>query len=86
MAAACFVQRALNAFNRYGKDWNDVPVDGVIGPITIKELNVAVKKRKQNILKALNVLQGYTYIALAENSERKDEMNINGWFANRIKI
>jgi len=80
------LQRTINAFNRYQKDWNDIKVDGKIGPITIRELNKAIKKRKVNILKALNCLQGARYIALAENLNRRDETNINGWFNMRIKI
>lgn len=84
--AAKALQLVLNAFNRYGQDWPDIAEDGNVGPITIKTLNKAVKKRKSNILKGLNVEQGARYNRLARNKKRKDELNINGWYANRIKI
>jgi len=84
--AAVTVQRVLNAFNRYGNDWKDITIDGRIGPITIKILNKAIKKRKDNLLKGLNVVQGNKYVELAENPNRRDELNINGWFANRIGL
>ena len=47
---------------------------------------MAIKKREKNLLRTLNILQGYYYITLAENKRRKDEMNINGWLAHRINI
>jgi len=81
-----FVQRALNVLNRYGRDWKDIKVDGKMGPNTIKTINLCIQKREKNLLKTLNILQGNYYIKLAENPNRKDEMNINGWIAHRIKL
>lgn len=84
--AAKALQLVLNAFNRYEQDWPDIAEDGNVGPITIRTLNKAVKKRKSNILKGLNVEQGARYNRLARNKKRKDELNINGWYANRIEL
>jgi lysozyme family protein len=80
------LQTVLNVLNRYQKDWYDLKVDGAFGRITLQTLNTATKKRRINILKALNCLQGARYIKLAENPDRRDEMNINGWFNHRINL
>jgi len=81
-----YLQRSLNVFNRYGVTWPDIKVDGKIGKITISTVNRATKSymSKRNIIKSLNCLQGVRYIELAENKNRKDELNINGWFNKRI--
>lgn len=81
-----YLQRSLNVFNRNQKSWYDIKVDGKIGAITIGVLNRACKNKmtERNILKALNCLQGHKYITLAENPKRMDELNVNGWFNQRI--
>jgi lysozyme family protein len=78
------LQRTLNVLNRCANDWPDIKVDGKIGRQTITVCNQAVRKRKKNIWKELNILQGYRYTELAENPKRRDEMNINGWLNLRI--
>ena len=82
--ASKWLQAALNVLNRYGRDWEELVVDGKIGNTTVRICNEAVEKRKENILKALNILQGNLYIKLAQDPRRRDELNINGWLANRI--
>src|SRR5437879_243863 len=37
-AAAIWLQRALNVLNRGAKDYADIPVDGGVGPATVKAL------------------------------------------------
>ena len=74
--AAVFLQRVLNVFNHQGKDYADLLVDGIIGSKTVATLNNHANAN--NILKALNVLQGGKYIALCE-SNPLDENFINGW-------
>ena len=44
------------------------------------------ENERQNILKSLNCLQGVRYIKLAEDPDRRDEMNINGWYNHRIGL
>lgn len=84
--AAKFLQRALNVLNRGGKDWPDLTVDGSIGLATVAMTNKATGLRETNVLKVVNILQGMYYIGLAENPERQDRMNLNGWINSRIKI
>lgn len=84
--AGKFLQRALNAFNIVGTLYDDLVIDGEIGPATIRALNAYKKQREINpLLKALNCLQGAFYVELAERRE-KDEKFIYGWFRNRIGV
>lgn len=79
--AAKFLQRVLNVFNNRGKLYADLKVDGQIGKVTIGALNC--HPRPDNILKALNTLQGALYIQLGESDESQ-EIFMNGWFGQRI--
>lgn len=82
--AGKFLQRSLNAFNNQQRAYNDVTVDGNIGPATIFALDRYLQTRDETTLvKVLNCLQGAFYIKLAERRE-KDEKFINGWFKNRV--
>lgn len=82
-----FLQRALNVFNRNGKDYPDLTVDGVIGQNTLSALNKFLTLRgklgARVMLAALNSLQGAFYTDLAERRP-KDEAFVFGWFANRV--
>ncbi len=80
-----FLQRALNALNNEGKRWNDIVVDGRIGPKTVTTLNSALphKDMKECILKAMNGLQTARYIELAEKRE-KNEKYVKGWLLHRV--
>lgn len=73
-----YIQRTLNVLNRCEKDWPDINVDGKIGPQTIGVLNLAIKKREKNILKALTALRIVHYFTISERSE-KFEKYVNGW-------
>ncbi|MET0155216.1 MAG: glycosyl hydrolase 108 family protein [Rickettsiales bacterium] len=85
--AAEWLQRALNAFNRQGKDYPDVQVDGDVGPATVFALKSLAAKRGtpglESLRKAVTCMQGEHYIALSEKRS-KDEEFVNGWFANRV--
>ena len=82
-----FLQESLNMFNRNGKDYDDLKVDGKIGKQTLKALKKYLKKRgtkgEKVLFKALNSLQGAFYIRLAQRRV-KDEKFIFGWFDNRV--
>ena len=87
--AVLYLQMALNALNRRGKDYSDIAEDGKIGPKTLAALKTFVQKRGKDginvILRMLNVLQGYHYIELARARE-KDEEFVFGWFRTRVVI
>jgi lysozyme family protein len=85
--AATFLQRALTALNRNGKDYPDLVPDGRIGPATLAALDafLAVREKQGEIvlLRALEALQGERYLRLAERRPA-NEAFLYGWLANRI--
>ena len=85
--ATGFLQRALNALNRNGTDYSDIPVDRRIGPATLSALEAFFVKRGLSgetiLLKAVEALQGAHYVRLAE-SRPSQEAFLYGWLANRI--
>lgn len=85
--ATRFLQRALNALNRNGRDYSDVTLDGLIGPATIGALEKYLARRGRKgetvLLKAMQALRGERYIALTE-SRPANEAFAFGWLANRI--
>jgi lysozyme family protein len=85
--ATAFLQRALNALNRNGADYNDIAVDRQIGAATLSALESFLKKRgpgaEQVLLKAVDALQGAHYVRLAE-TRPSQEAFLYGWLANRI--
>ncbi len=84
---ARFLQRALNALNRGGRDYPDMVVDGRIGPATLAALDAFLASRgaagERVLIKAVEALQGERYLALAE-SRPANEAFLYGWLANRI--
>lgn len=85
--ATGFLQRALNALNRNGRDFPDIKADRKIGPQTIGALQQFLNKRGRNgetvLLKAVEALQGERYIKLAEQRPA-NEAFLYGWLANRL--
>jgi lysozyme family protein len=85
--ATAFLQRALNALNREGKDYPDLKVDRQIGPATLGALDAFLKKRERPaesvLLKAVEALQGAHYLKIAE-VRPSQEAFVYGWLANRI--
>jgi lysozyme family protein len=82
-----FLQRALNALNRNGRDFKDIAVDQVIGDETLTALDAFLRIRGRRgetvLLKAIEALQGARYIKLAE-TRPANEAFLYGWLANRI--
>lgn len=82
-----FLQRALSRFNRRGKDYPDVEIDGVAGPITTwtlrKFLELRGAKGETAMLRALNAQQGSHYLRIADLREDNEDFML-GWFANRV--
>lgn len=89
LVSAKFLQRCLNAFNRNGKDYADIIVDGHIGEATIKALRDYLTARKSGgvpcLLSALNCLQGARYIEIVESRPSSEDF-VFGWFTNRVKL
>jgi lysozyme family protein len=86
--AATFLQRALTALNRNGKDYPDLVPDGRIGPVTLAALDVFLSVRGSSagetvLFRALEALQGERYLRLAEKRPA-NEAFLYGWLANRI--
>jgi lysozyme family protein len=69
--AATFLQRALTALNRAGKDYPDLTPDGRVGSVTLAALDAFLEARGPKggetvLLRALEALQGERYLRLAE--------------------
>jgi lysozyme family protein len=79
---ATFLQRTLNVLNNRAKLYDDLLVDGKIGPKTIQVLNA--HKSSTRVLKVLNCLQGAKYVAICENNPSQEEF-MWGWM-NRVAI
>ena len=86
--AVTFLQRALTALNRNGKDYADLTPDGRVGPTTLAALDTFLTVRGRSsgetvLLRALEALQGERYLRLAERRPA-NEAFLYGWLANRI--
>ncbi len=85
--AVTFLQRALTALNRNGKDYADLVPDGRAGPRTMAALDGFLQARGRRggqtvLLRALEALQGERYLRLAERRPA-NEAFLYGWLANR---
>lgn len=82
-----FLQRALNALNRGGRDYADLAGATRIDDATLAALTAFLKLRAPHgetvLLKALNALQGERYLHLAE-ARPANEAFLYGWLANRL--
>ena len=87
LVAGRFLQTALNALNREGRDFPDMDVDGRIGPGTLFALRAYVQARGQEgrvvLLRALNCLQGARYLQIAA-SDPSQEAFVYGWIRARV--
>lgn len=87
--AAGFIQVALNAFNRQGRDYPDVVVDGAIGPASLAALQALLTFRGANgelvMLRAIACLQGARYLSISQSRPANEEFCF-GWFLNRVAI
>lgn len=86
-SAAKFLQRSLNALNRQQADYQDMTVDGAIGPKTVAAFHSFITKRKPQgemvMLKAISSLQGARYIEIAESRDQ-NEAFVFDWLATRV--
>jgi len=83
------LQRALNALNRGGTDWLDLPkIDGDYGSKSDAALAGCQKRRSADqweevLLAAMNVQQGGRYLDIMERSPTQEAFGW-GWFRNRV--
>lgn len=82
--ASRWFQTGLNAYNRDGKDYPDLKVDGLLGPATFNAYAALARLRGETkacelMLKALEAQQGYHYLSLT-----KMETFTVGWMDHRI--
>jgi len=86
--AVTFLQRALTALNRNGRDYPDLVPDGRVGSQTLAALDAFLELRGKTsaervLLRSLEALQGERYLRLAERRPA-NETFLYGWLANRI--
>lgn len=85
-AAAKALQRAVNAMNRNGDDWDDVDADGRFGPRTLSATQAAIARRSaNNLVRVLNVVQGSEYLRIVENDPTQETF-FNGWVQQRVNL
>lgn len=84
-----WLQRTLNLLNREAKLFDDLVVDGVLGPATQAALLYVLKQRgadgEKVILRALNCLQGAYYMEITERRAANEEFFF-GWMLNRVGV
>ncbi len=85
--ATGFLRRALNALNRNGSDFADIPASGAVDDRLVDALKGFSNKRGSTgeivLLKAIEALQGERYVRLAE-ARPANEAFLYGWLASRI--
>lgn len=78
--AARFLQRSLNYLNRNGRLFDELVVDGAIGPASLNALDIVVEDEDDDILLTmLNVLQGQHYMNYMDKSPTQEKY-ARGWF------
>jgi len=81
-----FLQDALNALNRNGATYDDIAVDGGMGPVTIKALSSYLEDDQDDLLLAvMNGLQLSYYIDAMRRNPVKEKY-ARGWIRNRVMI
>jgi lysozyme family protein len=74
-----FLQIALNKLNRKERYYNNIIVDGKLGPQTRGTLKAFLNVGKlHRLVKVINILQGKHYMDLMENDEVREKYV--GWF------
>lgn len=85
--AAEWFQRVINLFNRQGRDYGDIKVDGWIGDRTIAALRAHAQTRRSEglvvLVRALTDRQGMHYQSIAERAPQFETF-MYGWYNQRI--
>jgi len=83
--AAKFLQESLNYLNRNERLFDDLIVDGLVGPATLTALEfVLMQGEEELLLKVLNVIQGNFYLNYIKRSPTQEKY-MRGWF-NRVNL
>ena len=82
--AAKWFQRSMNLLNRNGSMFDNLEVDGFLGPKSITAFNQFRDKDHKYILKTMNLLQGMRYISICERDEKQEKF-FRGWLG-RVKL
>ena len=78
--AAKFLQESLNYLNRNERIFDDLEVDGDIGPASLRALNFILDHGEEELLlKVLNVLQGSFYLEYMKKKPSQEKF-MRGWF------
>lgn len=85
---SCWLQTALNALNRRGRDYPDVAVDCHVGPGTASAYDALARKRGSRaacelVLKLMEAQQGAEYLRLTTTNARLEEF-MPGWTEHRL--
>jgi len=79
--AASFLQEGLNYLNRNEQMYKNLVVDGFIGPLTLRVLDIILRSGDEEILlKIMNVLQGMHYLNFIKQSPIQERF-ARGWFS-----
>lgn len=80
--ASSYLQIALNALNRRGRDYDDVKVDGDCGPSTVKALDAYLKARGRlaelALIELVRAQQTVRYITVAQGNAALEDF-MWGW-------
>lgn len=87
--AAEFLQRWLNGFNGARSGYQDLFVDGRLGPISFAALDTFLRWRgaegERVLLTALNCTQGTRYLSITEANSSQREF-LYGWMRARVAV
>lgn len=83
--AAKFLQQALNALNKNQSLFQDLSVDGRIGPATLAAVKIIVSRNEvSELVLWMNVLQGARYLEIMQGNPSQETF-ARGW-AKRIEL
>lgn len=84
-----FLQRWLNGFNLPGSGYQDLFVDGQVGPLSIEALRRYLSARGQEgrlvLLRGLNSTQGNRYLEITEGNKSQRRF-LYGWVRARVVL
>jgi len=83
--SAKWLQRAINALSRGGRDYPQIVVDGKVGPATVSAMSALASVRGKTkscelLLKLMDIQQGHHYMSL-----KQSDTFLVGWVDHRIQ-